>query len=189
MQPRWGCKILLNGCPRVVRCAANPGLNDGIPLGFCLETFTVVSRLIQHLAHGREPAFAGFGRHRLFAFFIAVLDEFRRQLLQIVAQASIIEADLLVMVAAALTDNLRWFPQTIYYAGYGKTPPFFLRSSQHKHFKKLVAITGIETAEELRTKVKVGIERMKISQMPDYSFHANTSFWDALNMDKLDSIN
>jgi hypothetical protein len=101
---------------------------------------------------------------------------------------TIIEADLLALMAASISENARWFPQTIYYAGYGKTPPFFLRATQHKHFKKLAIITGIESAEELRTKVKAGIERMRLNQWPDYSMHANTSFSDALNLDKLDTI-
>jgi hypothetical protein len=98
------------------------------------------------------------------------------------------EADLLAFLVSSLNENMRWYPQTLFYSGYGRILPFFLRASQHKHFKKLSIITGIETAEELRNKAKEGFERMKVNQWSDFSFHANVSFWNALNMDKLDTI-
>lgn len=101
---------------------------------------------------------------------------------------SIMEADLLAFLVSSLNENMRWYPQTLFYSGYGRILPFFLRASQHKHFKKLSIITGIETAEELRNKAKEGFERMKVNQWSDFSFHANVSFWNALNMDKLDTI-
>jgi hypothetical protein len=101
---------------------------------------------------------------------------------------SVIEAELLIFLAFALSEHSRWYPQTLFYAAYGKVFPFFIRASQHKHFKKLSIITGIETAEELRTKVKQGLERMRVDQWTDFSFHANVSFWNAMNMDKLDTV-
>jgi len=100
---------------------------------------------------------------------------------------SIIEADLLALVAAALNQNSRWFPQTMFYMGYGKSLPFFLRASQHKHFKKIAVITGIESADEIRTKVKAGIERLDVRRYPD-AFRMDTSFAAALNLDQWDTI-
>ena len=47
---------------------------------------------------------------------------------------AIMEAELLVMLAATLGENSRWYPQTLFYAGYGRVFPFFLRATQHKHF-------------------------------------------------------
>jgi hypothetical protein len=101
---------------------------------------------------------------------------------------SIIEADLLSFLAASLSEHSRWFPQTLFYASYGKMMPFFIRATQHKHFKKLSAITGIESVEELRIKAKAGFERMRVNQWSEFNFYANISFWDALNMDKLDTV-
>jgi hypothetical protein len=101
---------------------------------------------------------------------------------------SIMEAELLTFLACALNEHSRWYPQTLFYAGYGKVFPFFIRASQHKHFKKLSIITGIETAEELRTKVKQGLERMRVDQWTDFSFHADISFGNAMNIEKLDSV-
>ncbi len=100
---------------------------------------------------------------------------------------SIMEVDLLALLSAALGEHMRWYPQTLVYAGYGALP-FFLRASQHKHFKKLTLITASQSADELRTKVKAGFERMNTNQWSDFSFHANVSFWAAANMEQLDSI-
>jgi hypothetical protein len=101
---------------------------------------------------------------------------------------SIMEADLLVFLATALYPSLSWYPQTLFYTGYGNQFQFFIRAAQHKHFKKLAIITGIGTAEELKAKAKEGFDRMKIDKWSDFSFHMNVSFWNALNMDKLDTI-
>jgi SEFIR domain len=101
---------------------------------------------------------------------------------------SVIEAELLIFLGCALDEHSRWYPQTLFYAGYEKVFPFFIRASQHKYFKKLSIITGIETADELRIKTKQGLERMRTDQWTDFSFQANVSFWNAMNMDKLDTV-
>jgi hypothetical protein len=101
---------------------------------------------------------------------------------------SVIEAELLTFLGCALDEHSRWYPQTLFYAGYEKVFSFFIRASQHKHFKKLSIITGIETADELRNKTKQGLERMRTDQWMDFSFQANVSFWNAMNMDKLDTV-
>ena len=114
---------------------------------------------------------------------------FKRQATrQDIKYESIMEADLLALLLAALNDGMRWYPQTLFYAGYGRMFPFFLRASQHKHFQKLAVITGITTADELRNKAKEGLAKMRADQWSDFSFHANVSFWFALNMDNLDTI-
>jgi len=100
----------------------------------------------------------------------------------------IIEAELLVMLAATLNEKLRWYPQTMLYAGYGRMFPLFRRATQHKHFKKLAIVTGVQTADVLRAKVKAGLERLKIDQWIDFSWHSSVSFWNAANMDKLDTL-
>jgi len=100
--------------------------------------------------------------------------------------SDVIQADLLVLLMAFITPGARWYPQTLYYAAYTRDFPFFLRPSQHKNFQKLVAITGIESADALREAVKQGHERLESARWDDFRFHQ--SFWNALNMDKLDTI-
>jgi len=57
-----------------------------------------------------------------------------------------------------------------------------------KHFKKLSIITGIQIADELRKRVKEGLARVRAEQWRDFTWHANVSFWNAANMDNLDTI-
>jgi hypothetical protein len=102
--------------------------------------------------------------------------------------ASIQEADLVALLVAIIRGSTKWFPQTAFYSGYGKAFPIFVRATQHKHFKKLAIITGVQTGEELRTKVKAGLERTNVESWFDYKLHGNSSFWELMNMDKIDTL-
>lgn len=101
---------------------------------------------------------------------------------------AIMEAELFTLLAAALNEKARWYPQTLYYAGYARVFPFFLRATQRKHFQKLVIVFGIKSAEDLRNKVKEGFARMDVQSWTDFRFYADVSFWSKMNMDKLDTL-
>lgn len=47
-------------------------------------------------------------------------------------------------------------------------------------------ITGVANADTLRGEVKKGQERLDVGGW--HNFHFNRSFWQAMNMDKLDTI-
>ena len=81
------------------------------------------------------------------------------------------EAELFALLAATLNEKARWYPQTLYYAGYAGAFPFFLRATQHKHFQKLVMVFGIKSAEDLRSKVKEGFARMNVKDWTDFRFY------------------
>lgn len=98
----------------------------------------------------------------------------------------IIQADLLVLLMSFITPETRWYPQTLYYAGYTRDFPFFIRASQHKNFKNLATVTGIDKADALREAVKQGHERLGVGQW--HNFHFDRTFWKVMNMDNLDSI-
>jgi hypothetical protein len=100
--------------------------------------------------------------------------------------ASIIEAELLILLMALLTPNARWYPGTLLYASYMRDFPIFLRATQHKGFEKLATITGIADADKLREAAKEGHERLKTNQWHDFHFSGN--FWNSMNMDKLDTL-
>ena len=100
--------------------------------------------------------------------------------------AEIIQADLLVLMMAFITPDTRWYPQTLHYSRYADEFPFFIRASQHKNFRKLATITGIESADALRTAVKEGQERLGVSQW--HPLHFERDFWHSMNMDNLDTI-
>lgn len=99
---------------------------------------------------------------------------------------ALIEAELLVFLVALTTTDVVWPPQTVLY----KTQSdflFFVRASQHRHFMKLATITGISDADSLREAVKAGFERSRVSQWNEF-FGLNSSLWEYMNMDKLDSL-
>jgi len=98
----------------------------------------------------------------------------------------VIQAELLVLMIAFITPNATWYPQTLHYAPYHQGFPFFIRATQHKNFKKLAIITGIDDANTLRAAVKDGHERLGINSW--HNFHRNRSFWPSMNMDKLDTL-
>jgi hypothetical protein len=99
----------------------------------------------------------------------------------------VIQAELLVLMMAFINTESRWYPQTLHYALYGGTFPFFLRAAQHRNFKKLAEVTGIPDADALREAVRKGQERLNIEQWHNFWMHAS-SFWSKMNMDALDTL-
>lgn len=100
---------------------------------------------------------------------------------------SIIEAELLVLMMSFITDDTRWYPQTLHYSSRSAAFPFFLRASQHRNFQKLAQITGIPSADQLRAEVKVGQERCRVQSWNDF-WMQDRSFWHSMNMDQLDTL-
>ena len=100
----------------------------------------------------------------------------------------VMQAELVVFLAALIRPVARWYPQTLVYLGFGKRFPLFVRGAQHKHFQVLASITGIQSGDALREAVKAGIERMGVNQWSHFVIHTHVSLWDAMNMDRLDTI-
>ena len=98
----------------------------------------------------------------------------------------IMQAELLTLLMSFITPDTKWYPQTLHYSSYDNDYLFFVRAAQHKHFKKLSIITGIESADSLREKVKEGHERLGTGQWHDFYFERN--FWLSMNMDELDKL-
>lgn len=99
---------------------------------------------------------------------------------------SVIEADLLVLMMAFITEGTRWYPQTLHYAS--RTGfPFFVRAAQHRGFLKLATVTGISDADILREAVRAGHERLDVNTW--HNFWMDRSFWASMNMDALDTLN
>ena len=97
------------------------------------------------------------------------------------------EAELLTLMMAAISKDNWWFPQTLYYWSGSRPTPLFMRATQHRHFQKLAIVTGIKSAEELRIAVKDGFKRLDVNRWPNFSLAA-INFWEAMNMESLDSI-
>ncbi len=99
----------------------------------------------------------------------------------------IIEAELLVLLMAFISEDVSWFPQTLHYEGRASSFPFFIKATQHRGFKKLVKITGIEDVNELREAVKKGHERMQVDKWTTF-FIYDRSFWESMNLDNMDTL-
>lgn len=101
--------------------------------------------------------------------------------------AAIMQAELIVLLLSLINDSTRWYPQTLHYSSRVGGFPFFVKAAQHRHFKKLAQITGIDSAEKLRDAVKAGHERLEVSRWHDF-WMRDRSFWESMNMDALDTI-
>jgi len=100
--------------------------------------------------------------------------------------SSVIEAELLVFLMSCVVPDVRWYPQTLHYASQSEFP-FFVRATRHRDFLKLSTVTGVQDADALRKIMAEGYERQGVNRWYDFAMMNNT-FWDLMNMDKLDSL-
>lgn len=98
----------------------------------------------------------------------------------------LVQADLLILLLAFITPDTNWYPQTLHYASRSYKFPLFLRAAQHGYFLRLATIAGINDANQLREAVEAGFDRLHVNQW--VNFHFIDSFWELMNMDKLDSL-
>lgn len=98
----------------------------------------------------------------------------------------IMQAELLTLLMSFITPDTCWYPQTLHYSSHGSGYTFFIRAAKHKDFTELAVITGIADADELRSKVREGHERLNVNGWHDFHFQRN--FWYAMNMDNLDTL-
>lgn len=96
--------------------------------------------------------------------------------------SEIVQADLLILMMA-FVKGVHWFPQTIFYSSHHSFP-LFVRAEQQRGFQKLVQITGVEDANQLRQVVRAEYEQFSKGYNLAMS---GISLWQAMNMDKLDS--
>ena len=101
--------------------------------------------------------------------------------------AAVMQAELLVLMMAFITDDCRWYPQTLHYSSRSGGFPFFVRAARRRDFQKLATITGIGTGDELRAAVKAGHERLGPEQWHSF-WLSDRSFWASMNMDALDTL-
>jgi hypothetical protein len=98
----------------------------------------------------------------------------------------LMQAELVVFVAAVISGG-RWYPRTLIYAGWGKRFPIFVRARQHRYFERLKTIFGVSTGDELRDRFKKGCDALDVKAWHHFGIQ-DVSFWDAADMDALDTI-
>lgn len=101
--------------------------------------------------------------------------------------AAVMQAELLVLMMAFITDGCRWYPQTLHYSSRAGAFPFFVRAARRRDFQKLVKITGIGSGDGLRAAVKAGHEKLGVDRWHDF-WMSDRSFWGSMNMDALDTM-
>ncbi len=120
-------------------------------------------------------------------FYSAAAELFKRQADRAdIPFAAIIEGELLVFMMA-LTCDVQWFPQTLYYARYGRGFPFFIKAAQHRHFQKMATVVGINDAAALRLAVIEGYKRLGVNSWPDFS-SITMKVLPSMNLDMLDTL-
>jgi hypothetical protein len=71
----------------------------------------------------------------------------------------------------------------VYYSERGAQSPLFVRSAQRRHFKRLAAILGVSTGDEVRAKFAE-----KRESMPKADWNSPNAFDDLVNLSELDTI-
>lgn len=101
--------------------------------------------------------------------------------------SDVMQAELLILMMAFITENCRWYPQTLHYLSRSGAFPFFTKAARHRDFQKLAKITGISNGDSLRTAVKAGHKRLGVDRWNNF-WTIDRSFWGIMNMDALDSL-
>ena len=101
--------------------------------------------------------------------------------------AALMQAELLVLLMAFISEGCRWYPQTLHYSSRTGAFPFFVRAARHRDFQKLAKITGIANGDELRVAVRSGHERHGVDRWHNF-WTSDRSFWTSMNMDSLDTL-
>ena len=100
---------------------------------------------------------------------------------------AVMQAELLVLMMAFITEGCRWYPQSLHYSSRAGAFPFFVRAARHRYFQKLAKITGIGSGDKLRAAVKAGHEKLRVDGWHNF-WMSDRSFWGSMNMDALDTL-
>jgi hypothetical protein len=100
---------------------------------------------------------------------------------------AVMQAELLVLMMAFITNGCWWFPQTLHYSSRAGAFPFFVRAARHRDFQKLARITGVDSGDELRAAVKAGHDKLGVDRWHNF-WMGDRSFWGSMNMDALDTL-
>ena len=102
--------------------------------------------------------------------------------------AAVMQAELLVLMMAFITEGCRWYPQSLhYYSSRAGAFPFFVKAARHRDFQKLAKITGIGSGDNLRVAVKAGHEKLGVNKWHNF-WISDRAFWGSMNMDALDTL-
>lgn len=101
--------------------------------------------------------------------------------------AEVIQAELLILMMAFITDDTRWYPQTLHYSSRSGGYPFFVKATRHRDFQKLAKITGVGSGDQLREAVKAGNERIGVNRWNNF-WTSDRTFGGSMNLNGLDTL-
>lgn len=99
---------------------------------------------------------------------------------------NLMEAELLVFMAALVLRPGGWFPATITMVQHSTRFPLFLKAANPLGFRRLAEVTGVRDAEALRREVRTGLEQRGVRQWGPFVMRG-IDFWSLMNMGKLRS--
>lgn len=101
-----------------------------------------------------------------------------------IALGELIQADLVALMVSFIKDGVYWYPQMLLYSGHYEDYPLFLRAIQHRGFKNIATITGINDSDILAKKIREGVAIT--SNWNQFGFNRN--FIEKMKVDRLNSI-
>lgn len=99
----------------------------------------------------------------------------------------VMEAELLALMMAFITDDGWWYPQTLHYSSRKGDYLFFVKAARRRDFLKLATVAQVRNGDELRAAVRAGQDRLRVAEWRDF-WMAGQTFWNMMNMDALDTL-
>ena len=96
------------------------------------------------------------------------------------------QADLVALMISFISPGVYWYPQLLLYSAHYEKYPLFTRAIQHRGFKNIATITGVNDSKLLVQKLTEGDAKRNTSNWHHFSFNRN--FLEQMNVNRLDSI-
>lgn len=96
------------------------------------------------------------------------------------------QADLVALMISFISPGVYWYPQLLLYSAHYEKYPLFTRAIQHRGFKNIATITGINDSKLLVQKLTEGDAKRNTNNWRHFSFNRN--FLEQMNVSRLDSI-
>ncbi|HHE5698206.1 TPA: SEFIR domain-containing protein [Citrobacter amalonaticus] len=101
--------------------------------------------------------------------------------------ADLKQVDLVALMVSFLKPGLYWYPQLLIYSAHNERFPLFTRAIQHRGFKNIATITGINDSKLLAENLIKGEAQRITGNWHQFGFGRN--FLDKMNVSRMDSIN
>lgn len=96
------------------------------------------------------------------------------------------QADLVLFMMSLLKLEIHWYPQMLLYSGHYESYPLFVRAIQHRGFKDIAVITGIDDSKKLTERLINGANLKNIDTWKHFRFAE--SFLEMMNVERMNTI-